>query len=77
MNLIYLNTFLFISTSEKLIFRISLRYPMRKRPITVENKLELSNIHGYFERSVTKFGNSAKIDCPKSYIGRKVYVVVV
>ena len=33
-------------------------------------------IDGFFEKVVTKFGNGAKIDCPKEFIGRKVYVVV-
>ncbi len=33
-------------------------------------------IDGFFEKFVTKFGNGAKIDCPKEFIGRKVYVVV-
>lgn len=31
---------------------------------------------GFFEKQVTKFGNGAKIDCPKEYLGRKVYVLV-
>jgi len=49
---------------------------MKKRPITYANRLEVENIKGYFVRKVTKFGNSAKIDCPKEYIGRTVYVIV-
>jgi len=32
-------------------------------------------IDGFFEKVVTKFGNGAKIDCPKEFLGRKVYVV--
>ena len=31
---------------------------------------------GFFEKYVTKFGNGAKIDCPKEYLGKKVYVLV-
>ncbi len=50
---------------------------MKKKPLIVENHLEISNIEGYFVRTVTKFGNSAKIDCPKEYLGRTVYIVVV
>ena len=49
---------------------------MKKRPITIANELKVSNIEGYFIRTVTKFGNSAKIDCPKEYLGRTVYIVV-
>ncbi len=50
---------------------------MKKRPITYATKLEVENIEGYFVRTVTKFGNSAKIDCPKEYLGRAVYIIVV
>ena len=28
------------------------------------------------EKTVTKFGTGAKIDCPKAYLGRKVYILV-
>jgi putative transposon-encoded protein len=34
------------------------------------------NVVGFFERKVTKFGNGAKIDCPKEYLGKRVYIVV-
>jgi putative transposon-encoded protein len=30
----------------------------------------------FFEDTVTKFGNGAKIGCPKKYVGRRVYVIV-
>ncbi len=30
-----------------------------------------------YEKVVTPFGNSGKIDAPKKYIGRRAYVVVV
>ena len=43
---------------------------MKKEPLTAENHLEISNIEGYFFRQVTKFGNSAKINCSKEYLGR-------
>ena len=29
-----------------------------------------------FEKTVTKFGTGAKIDCPKDFIGKKVYVLI-
>lgn len=50
---------------------------MKKRPLTVQRHLELDGIEGFFIRKVTKFGTSAKVDCPKAYIGRTVYLVVV
>jgi putative transposon-encoded protein len=31
---------------------------------------------GFFEKRATKFGSGAKIDCPKEYLGRRVYVLV-
>ena len=31
---------------------------------------------GFLERRVTPFGNSAKVDCPKRFIGKRVYLVV-
>ncbi len=42
----------------------------------VKNKLVLENVKLYFEKEITKFGNSAKIDCPKKFIGKKAIVVV-
>jgi len=29
-----------------------------------------------FEKAVTKFGSGAKIDAPKEFLGRKVYVLI-
>jgi len=40
-------------------------------------KLDLSDeILGFFEKRVTRFGNGAKIDCPKEFLGKRVYVVI-
>lgn len=40
-------------------------------------KLELKDeFELIFERTITKFGNGAKIDAPKNLLGRKVYVVL-
>jgi putative transposon-encoded protein len=42
-----------------------------------QGRLELSDdVVGFFEREVTKFGNGAKIDCPKEFLGKRVYVIV-
>ena len=49
---------------------------MKKKLLIAENHLEITGIQGYFIRTVTKFGNSAKIDCPKEYLGKTLYVVV-
>ena len=40
-------------------------------------KLSLTDeILSFFEKRVTKFGNGAKIDCPKEFLGKRVYVVI-
>ena len=49
---------------------------MRKVKITKKNELFISDIAGFVERKVTKFGNSAKVSCPKEYLGRTVYLVI-
>ncbi len=28
------------------------------------------------EKRVTKFGNSAKLDCPRKYLGKRAYILV-
>ena len=42
----------------------------------IESLLKLFDIEGFFKRKVTKFGNSAKVSCPKEYLGREVYLVI-
>jgi putative transposon-encoded protein len=49
---------------------------MRKIKTTITNQIAVKNIQGFFERSVTKFGTGAKIDCPKEYLGKKVIILV-
>ena len=31
---------------------------------------------GFLERHVTRFGNGAKVDCPKKFLGKRVYLLV-
>jgi putative transposon-encoded protein len=50
---------------------------MRKISIKPANHLHIEGIIGYLVRKVTRFGNGAKVDCPKEYLGRTVYLVVV
>ena len=38
--------------------------------------MKVQGVEGFFEKTVHKFGSGAKIDCPKLYLGREVYVVV-
>lgn len=35
------------------------------------------NVEVVYEKKITPFGNSAKLDAPKKYIGWRAYVVIV
>lgn len=42
------------------------------REFTLTEEVEL-----VYEKTITPFGNSAKIDAQKKYIGRRAYVIIV
>jgi len=44
--------------------------------INTKNVLNIKNIVGFLKRKVTKFGTSAKVDCPKEYLDKTVYLVI-
>ncbi|MBU4502799.1 MAG: DUF2080 family transposase-associated protein [Nanoarchaeota archaeon] len=44
---------------------------VRKGDLTIKDKVEV-----IYERTITPFGNSAKLDAQKKYIGRRAYVIV-
>ena len=44
--------------------------------MNVTNRLEIEGILGFFVKTATRFGTSAKVDCPKEFIGRTVYLVI-
>jgi putative transposon-encoded protein len=49
---------------------------MRKIAMT-NGKLKLTDdIDIVYEKQITKFGTGAKIDAPKEFIGKKVYVLI-
>jgi len=50
---------------------------MKRVPMTHTTEITIRNIDGFYIRHVTKFGTSAKVDCPKEHLGKKVYLVVV
>jgi putative transposon-encoded protein len=50
---------------------------MKKMPLKVQRRLVIVGMRGFLIRKVTPFGNSAKVDCPKEYLGRRVYLVIV
>ena len=50
---------------------------MKKVKFDNKSKLILTDIEGFVKRKVTKFGNSAKVSCPKEFLGKEVYLVIV
>jgi len=43
----------------------------------IDKKLVLrDNVEVFYEKTITSFGNSAKVDAPKKYIGKRAYVIV-
>jgi len=49
---------------------------MRKVKVEVTTEIAIKNIYGFIRREVTPFGTGAKVDCPKEYLGKKVYLVI-
>jgi len=48
-----------------------------KKIIIHEGELIISEkVSGYFKKRITKFGNGAKVDCPREFLGKDVYVIV-
>jgi putative transposon-encoded protein len=49
---------------------------MRKIEI-IEKRITLTDeVDVVYEKRVTPFGNSGKIDAPKRYIGKRAYVII-
>lgn len=44
--------------------------------LKTRHELKIKNMVGFLTRKVTKFGTSAKVDCPKEYLGKTVYLVI-
>jgi putative transposon-encoded protein len=44
--------------------------------VTEVTEVTLRGVEGFFAKVVTKFGTGAKIDCPKRYLGREVFVII-
>jgi len=44
--------------------------------LILKTELKIKNIKGFLKRKVTKFGTSAKVDCPKEFLGKTVYLVM-
>ena len=49
---------------------------MKRLVMTKGTSLRVTGIAGFLKRTVTKFGNGAKVDCPKEFLGKIVYLVI-
>jgi len=50
---------------------------MKRVNLNTKTSLKITGIEGFLKKKVTKFGTGAKVDCPKEFLGRTVYLVVV
>ena len=50
---------------------------LMRKIIMQENKLHISeDIDFVYEKTINKHGTGAKVDAPKEFLGRKVYVLI-
>jgi len=49
---------------------------MRRVEIMDKNITMTDGVECVIEKTCTPFGNSGKVDCPKKYLGKRVYLVV-
>lgn len=50
---------------------------MGRRIELLKKKLKLTDdVEVFYEKIVTPFGTSAKVDAPKRYIGKRAYVII-
>lgn len=49
---------------------------MKKIKLQHKTELKIKNIDGFLRKKVTTFGTGAKVDCPKEFIGREVYLII-
>lgn len=50
--------------------------PMKKVRLKIKTEITVKGVVGFIIKRVTPFGTGAKVDCPKEYIGRRVYLIV-
>lgn len=48
------------------------RLELRKETLILKD----IEIEGFLDRTVTRLGTSAKVDCPKRFMGRQAYLVI-
>ena len=50
---------------------------MRKINLTTKSLRLSEEVVAIMEKKVTPYGNGAKVDCVKEYLGKRAYVVIV
>jgi putative transposon-encoded protein len=45
---------------------------IRKGDLNIKEQVNI-----IYEKQITRFGNSAKVDAPKKYIGKRAYIIIV
>lgn len=62
---------------ESKVYKDIFRYLiMRRIKMTTEDIVLTDKVEVFYEKIVTPFGTSAKVDAPKKYIGRRAYVII-
>jgi len=49
---------------------------VRRIKISDKDVILTDEVEVFYEKKVTPFGNSAKVDAPKKYIGKRAYVII-
>lgn len=49
---------------------------MKILKIIEQTELKVKNIRGFLKREVVVSGTSAKVNCPKEYLGCKAYLII-
>ena len=51
-------------------------FPVKEIKVKFDNTEIKEKVIGVIEREAKSFGNSARVDCPIEYLGKKVYLVI-
>ena len=46
------------------------------RKIKKQTEITIKGVVGFLIKKVTPFGTGAKVDCPKEFLGKEVYLVI-
>jgi len=49
---------------------------MKRAVVQEAVTLTVDGVEAFYKKTVTAFGTGAKIDCPRQYLGRNVYVII-